>query len=149
MLPLPPSSPEHTWLLCFCFFTQVSSSLVHTSKHRPFPRYHPVHLPQQRVSGMSPLTLPVPGSHRGLSFPVPIAREGHLSQRGKLAAELIPRSALHPGPTARMCPLACGRGRTHGGLLPFFRRLNSGVGRGEFGLGMGAIAGTEAHPERA
>lgn len=138
-LPSPPSSPEHTWLLPFCPFRQVASSLVHTSKHCPFPRYHRIHLHQQRVSGMSTLTLEsvwlslwsvlsCPHSLGGPS--VTTWKAGHRAD-----TQICPTPWSHSQDA--LCPLACGRGRTHGVLLPFFRRLNSGVGRGAVWVGDG------------
>ena len=96
-LPLPPSSPEHTWLLSFCPFTQVASSLVHMFKHRPF-----YHLHQQKVSGMSTLTLESVWLSLWSVLSCPHSLGGPSVTTWKAAAELIPRSARHPGPIARM-----------------------------------------------
>ena len=133
-LPLPPSSPERTWLLPF--WPLLLSTCLNTA---PSPDTTGFTFTSRGCQGWAPSPLRVSDCHCGLSFPVPIAWEGHLSPRGKLAAELIPRSARHPWSHSQdaLCPLACGRERTHGVLLPFFRRLNSGVGRGAVWVGDG------------
>lgn len=93
----------------------MPSPPVHTSKSYPVPQIPQCSAP---LAGGVGNEHPHPESPL-LSFPVPTAREGHLSPHGKLAAEMEPRPALPlsqiSSPASSPHPAGAGPGMQGGG----------------------------------